>query len=1217
MGRPERPVDPHAGPVERLAWELRRLRNEAGRPSYRELARRAHFSRSTLAEAATGMRLPTLETTVAYAVACGGERVDWEARWAEAAAELERSRRRCPYPGLAPLRGDDADLFFGRDRLADDLDEAVRRGPFTAVFGASGSGKSSLLLAGLLPRLEARGTPSAVMTPGARPTAALEEALASLGEKGVLVVDQFEEAFTLCADDAERAAFLDALTALEGPTVVIGVRSDFYEHCSRHPGLVAALRENVQLPLGPVSAGELRAIVVEPAARVGLSVEPALVEAVLADADGEPGSLPLVAHVLRETWSRQPGDELRLADYRSAGGVREAVARTAERLYQDLDPAQGRLVRSVFLRLTALGEGTEDTRRRLDRDELTGLGDPGELDEILDRLAAARLVVVDRDTVEVVHEALIQAWPRLRGWLADDREALYRHRRLTVAAVEWDGHGCREEFLFRGGRLAVWEGQDAEALNEVERAFLAAGRAREAGERAAARRRVRRGFAGLGVTAVVVSVLAVLALIQADRNADARDRAYSRQLAAEARRQLALDPSLALLLATRAYEAEPTAEAESALRQTVVDARVRAERATGLSNAGGLTAAPDRRSFAVWGGGRAPGSTVQLWRWDGTSLTRNGADIEPGAAVTGAAFSADGRRLALGAGDGTIGVWELSGTPRRTRLLRLGGFGTTAVAFAPDGRLAGALGRDLRVWNPDQTRELERVKAPGYLESLAFDPGGTRLATGGLGLPIRLWDASGPRLKGLQEAAGGSPRRVAFAPDGAWAASAEADGGSLWRLRGWPSRGEWKAQARLRGHGGYVEDVEFSADGTRLATYADDRTVRVWTTGSVLDPLLLRIPSGATKGVAFAPDGRALAGIANDGTLRVWDVQVGTAAPPGRPGIEDVSISADGRYTAALTVRGDRVVVRDATRGAAPVLDRRVGAREATAMVLSPDGRRVATAGSGPVRVWDLVRGGEPVVVDRRPRLGATLAFSADGGTLAVGDGDGPKVWRVSGQGPPVEIALPKGPAGGLWNGGLAFAPDGRRLAAGRADGTVGIWDLASRERPRVLRGGRKPSADLVFGPDGRLLAGAAADGTVLIWDVAGGGAITTVLRGEGGDILHGRWLSFSPDARWLAITDQAGGLRLWRTGGGPDPLVVGGLGTAAGPLAWRGNSLVASLLGAVGREGAGRWPPPAHLRTWTCEVCVPGGRLLALARDRATRALTAEERRVYLTRSE
>ncbi|MEV4254530.1 hypothetical protein AB0J52_15380 [Spirillospora sp. NPDC049652] len=1227
MGRPERPLDPHAGPVERLAWELRGLRDRAGRPSYRELAARAHFSRSTLAEAATGLRLPSLEATLAYATACGGDAAGWEARWRTAAKELERSRRRCPYPGLAPLEAADADLFFGRDDLVEQVRAAVARGPLTAVFGASGSGKSSLLRAGLAPALTAEGVPVAVLMPGAHPRAPLDEAVESLGPDGVLVVDQFEEAFTLCADAGERAEFLDAVAALAdggGPRVVLGVRGDFYGHCSRHAGLVAALRAGAQLPIGPLTARELRAVIVEPAARVGMEVEPALVEAVLAEAEGEPGTLPLVAHALRESWRRQPGQVLRLADYRAAGGVREAVARTAEELHGDLDPPQRDLLRAVFLRLAALGEGTEDTRRRVDRDELAGLADPGEIDALLDRLAAARLVVVDRGTAEPAHEALIDAWPRLRGWLADDRAALLRHRRLTSAADDWHAHDRDAEFLLRGGRLAEWDEADPGPLNERERAFLAAGRARRDAERAAERRRARRRFGGLSLVAAVVAVLAVVALVQADRNADARDRARSRQLAAEARRQFALDPALALSLAAESHRVAPTVEADTVLRQALADARHRPAPATGLTIVTGMAAAPDRTRIAVWGPGRGGETSVRTWRWENGRLVPDGPGLEIPTLVNDAAFGTDGRTLAVGSGKGAVEVWDASGGRGRIRKLweEGGSPGKTVVAFA-GGRVAAARGKEVRVWDlAEPDRAFVRLGAARDVDAVALSPDGRQLVCGGFGLAQRMFTLTRTGAEPLRTALDSRPTDLAFSPSGAWMVSTQGREARLWRTDREAGRGDWQAEATWRMGVEPFRGAVFSTDGDRVATFADDHAVRVWDTGSTLDPLTLRIPSGVLRAVAFAPDGRGLAGVTGQGALHVWDVTAGTGERSARleahDGMADRSLSADGGRVLATSAKSDRFAVWDAGRGGRPIADRRVPPGQADYAVLSPDGRRAATGGffGAPVRLWDLAGGPPHVLMESGARTTA-LAFGGDGRTLAVNSGgaDDVRVWRVPPQGPPTEVTgWRRVREGGRADGGLAVSADGRRLASARGDGSVWLWDLSGRARPRVLRGVRSTVAELALSRDGRWLAGACADGTVLLWDTAADGAAAAVMRGTGGEVLQGRSLAFTADGSWLAATEPSGGLRVWRVGeGSAEPLTFGGLGGPVGPLTFDGTRLVTAFTGQVGSDGASRWRWPSRVRAWECEVCGPADRLPALVRRHTPRPFTPDERRLYL----
>lgn len=408
MPRKERPLDAESGPLLELAAGLRQLRQKAGNPPYRELANKAHYSISTLSSAASGQRLPTLAVTLAYVRACDGDLEEWERRWREAAeclgAEAHTdpgSAEACgtppPYAGLRSFREQDAEWFFGRERLVEELAERLERQRFVVVIGASGSGKSSLLRAGLVPRLRPVAT-TVVLTPGPRP---LEECAVQLGalagvtpgglyeelkedpanlgrvvrqaiarsgaDELVLVVDQFEETFTLCPDDAERDRFIAALvTAASAEAgrcrVALGVRADFYAHCTHHAPLVEAMRD-AQVPVGPMNLDELRRAVVKPAQQAGLTVEGALLASLTAQAHGQAGVLPLLSHALLQTWRRRRGNALTLAAFDAAGGLEGGLARTAEEFYQRLDPEQRKLAQGVFMRLTALGEGTEDTRR--------------------------------------------------------------------------------------------------------------------------------------------------------------------------------------------------------------------------------------------------------------------------------------------------------------------------------------------------------------------------------------------------------------------------------------------------------------------------------------------------------------------------------------------------------------------------------------------------------------------------------------------------------------------------------------------------------------------------------------------------------------------------------------------------------------------------------------------------------------------------------------
>ncbi|MER7693391.1 hypothetical protein [Streptomyces sp. NPDC097610] len=343
------------------------------------MAQRTNQGASTLSQAAAGERLPTLSIVMAYVQACGGDSEEWVSRWREAAAEAAAEPRtededaEPPYRGLARFEPGDAELFFGRDELTDRLLELTRSRRFTAVFGPSGSGKSSLLRAGLIPRLRNpdRATPQPaalrVLTPGAYPLRTREQRLTPKDTDGEtwLIVDQFEELYTLCHDPAERDQFIDHLLTATDPAsrlrVVIAVRADFLGRCAEHPALTAALQSGTALA-GPMSRNELREAIVKPAQAAGLVVERGLTARILDEVEREPGALPLMSHALLETWRRRKGRALTTQAYEAAGGLNGAIARTAEDVHAHLIPSQADLARRILLRLITPGEGTGNPR---------------------------------------------------------------------------------------------------------------------------------------------------------------------------------------------------------------------------------------------------------------------------------------------------------------------------------------------------------------------------------------------------------------------------------------------------------------------------------------------------------------------------------------------------------------------------------------------------------------------------------------------------------------------------------------------------------------------------------------------------------------------------------------------------------------------------------------------------------------------------------------
>lgn len=487
----------------------------------------------------------------------------------------------CPYRGLLAFEAQDRHLFFGRERVVADVLARIAPGRLLAVIGASGSGKSSLLRAGVLAAVQAgeRGPlhSARLITPGAHPPLDLEDD----GDE-VLVVDQFEELYTQCHDSDRRARFIAALLARKGP-VVIGVRADFYGEMSTHAGLADAVAHN-QVLLGPMRDEDLRRAIAEPARLAGLRLEPGLIDLVLRDVAGEPGALPLMSHALRETWERRDGRTLTVAAYHESGGVSSAVAQTADAVAAGTPESDRPLLRNVFLRLTELGGDVEDARRRVRIEELIPQGiSPEAVRTLLERLAEARLVTLDEGTAEVAHEVLIRRWPTLRRWLEEDREGIRLHRRLSDAARLWDASGREPTDLYRGTRLDAaveWARANRALLNGTERDFLNASvdeAARAQRTQLKANRRLRRALAGAGILLVAALALLIFALTSRHDAVRAKASAQSQALATEAESQVARDPQRALLLARAALTAAPTAEAELAASEALDANTVRSQ----------------------------------------------------------------------------------------------------------------------------------------------------------------------------------------------------------------------------------------------------------------------------------------------------------------------------------------------------------------------------------------------------------------------------------------------------------------------------------------------------------------------------------------------------------------------------------------------------------------------------------------------------------------
>ncbi len=1180
MGRPERPIDPGDGPIAELASELRKLRDKAGRPSYRELARRASFSVTVLSEAAGGRSWPTLAVVKGYVRACGGDEREWEERWLRGADQLreqaEAAAQPPPYRGLASYGVEHAGLFFGRDALTRDLLKRLTTGRFVAVFGPSGSGKSSLLRAGLLAAVS-RGDLNAaeswvpiLLTPGELPVMALAdrvavltgttaaavrddlladpgrlaallaEALPDSGE-ALLVVDQFEELFTVCRDERQRDCFVRVLltaAAADGAhiRVVLGVRADYYAQCATWPELVSALRD-AQLLVGPMDAGELQDAILKPAEHAGATVERALIATVLAETGTEPGALALVSHALLETWRHSPPGRMTLSGYQEAGGVSRAIASTAEQVYAGCDEDQRRLLRRMFLRMIALGEGSPDARRRVTPDELVLGTDPGTATMLVDRLAQARLVTADDGSVQLAHEALIRYWPRLTDWIAESREDLRVQRRLADAAAEWSGQGHDPAALYRGTRLAVarsWAERDADltGLTQGEQHFLDASRAAEDADRAAvtrAARRLRRLVTALVALLTAVSVTAGVAVWQRESTLSAERGALSGQFAAKSAEIASVNPDAGALAALAAYDAKATVPARSALLSTTAccattQASLRGD--SGIIYAVALS--PDGSLLAAGGQAHA----VHLWD------TADGAQVAVlrgfAREVNTVVFSPGGDLLAAGSADHTIRIWNVA-TRAIMRVLPGGTGAIEDLAFGRGDTLLASVSRDgqVRLWDartgqvqgslalgrvlPSAGPRAHAVGAPrvhvrpadGRL-SVAFSPDGGTLAVSD-GPAVTLWDITDlahPQLAGTLTGATRNLTELAYSPDGTMIAGQQAGGDVLlWnRARG--------TRMLLPAEGSGSRGLAFSADGTVLLTAGFDQ-VRLWATSAGrLAGAVTRRVLGANAAMAYSAGSGTLALGGYGGSVQLWRAPI----PPfagNTGGITGLTVIPGG--TSVLSVSGDdsaRLWRADGSLRTSWNLPARPDA-----LAVSRDGKLVAIAGAdGTVSIRTLP-GLASVRVLHAPGAATGVAFSPDGGLVAATTRATVTVWNTA-----TGAVLPSMTFTGRSVNGIAFSPSGAgNLVAISSQGLIIVWDALTGHVMAKKRPGMGRLGALAFSPDGRVLA-TAGSGGIALWDPANL-RFLGVLAGSVGSV---RSLAFSPDGTSLASGENNGSILLW-----------------------------------------------------------------------------------------
>jgi WD40 repeat protein/DNA-binding SARP family transcriptional activator len=1058
----------------------------------------------------------------------------------------EAFRDICPFKGLAPFEPADAEFFFGRERLVEELLGRLEEVPFLALVGASGSGKSSLLRAGLLPALD---RDHVLVRPGdPQPFA---------GNANVFAVDQFEELFAGELNEEQRAAFVTALVEIgwdpeRRALVMIALRADFFVHLARYPELADLVGPN-HILLGPMSTSELRRTIEGPSERVGLEAEPELVDTLVDDVAGEPGGLPLLSTALVDLWEERDGRRLTLAAYTRSGGVRGAVGRHAEAAFRSLDADDQLVARRVLLRLVGGDEAL--TRRRASRAELDADEDE-RVSHVLSVLTERRLLVVDGDSVELIHEALLQHWPRLRTWLEEDNQGRVLQLRLAQAAAEWQESGREPGELYRGARLAAaveWaESAGAGTLNRFERDFLHESR------RASARanRRLRMLLAAalvLLIAALAAGGVALAARSSADRQATS---ATAERLGAQALIQPSLD--LSLLLAREAVNLDDSL----ATRGYLLAALLRAPAAIAIAHEGGGSVfdealSPHGQTLAV----RGDDGNIVLF--DARTMNRIGSvplgDSQislfgiPGSRHA-LAYNPDGRTLAVGSTNGHNAIVHL--VPRGASKPRVTVSSKDAtvpdLAFSPDGQTlatgemrSGADNpkREIIVLRNARTGAAERHShaiVSGRLVGYTSDGRYLLVTTGDS--TSELLDAR--TLKTVKKYHLGEP--AALAPRGSLAAFGHTDG-SVTLL----DLATGKKTTPSDRTGSNVDSLSFSPDGKTLATGDDDGTIGIW---DVRDGVLGEVYRGHTaeaNALTFSPDGRTLYSGSYDGSVIAWDVtgarRLGRPFPIA-PNSDDSSIQSDvapDGSTFATSPRSNAVELwSSATRTVVRRL--RVPVGDTNGMRFSSDSTLLGVAGSSHAAVWDVRTGRVVRVLPVGSGINEgcnAVAFSPDGRVVAVAGVQAIRLYDLRTGHQVVEM-----PSGATPQD-LDFSPDGKLLASATLAGGVDLWDVETgRSLASLSNGshGRAYDSTVRFSPDGRMLAVGDTSGNVVIWDVAKRRPIGSPLAGQNVSVDT---VDFDPSSRMLVTMSDDGNLRLWdfatqKLIGAPIPVSTGG-GTA------------------------------------------------------------------------
>ncbi len=1056
-----------------------------------------------------------------------------------------------PYQELAAFGEKDADFFFGRETFVNGLVEAVNKQPLVGVIGPSGSGKSSVVYAGLIPKLRITGNwLIESFRPGNQPFYQLASALVhqlvpeideiqqlqsaavldknikqglvpleqitsriierNPGKRLLLFVDQFEELYTLCPKE-EQECFADLMLQAihqNNLTLVFTLRADFYGFVLACRPLRDALQQFAPQLLSAMNREELQRTIEQPAQKIEVQLEAQLTQRILDDVGNEPGNLPLLEFALARLWSLQQNRLLTHQAYDEIGGVKKALANHAEQIYQQLNEQKQQIAQRIFVQLIRPGEGTEDTRRIATRKEV---GD--ENWGLVSYLAGykARLVVTGRDeksgedTVEVVHEALIREWQTLREWMNTNRQFRVWQEQLRAANRQWEATNQDEGSLLRGAALAEAEEKLKEHPEDlihekefIERSIQERERQEEE-EKARRQREIRIAWIISGGSFVALLITAGLGLMAFYQWTEAqKDNILT--LVASARANFVAGQQLEGMI--------DSLRAEQQSHDLLFGREEVADQVVGIL----MESTTDIQEHNRW---RRFNKIPDKNLWKGTNNHM---------------FTVvDGDK-----NESKVKLWDASG--KLTATINIQQQHLSRIAFSPE----------------------------RHLSKIAFSPERQQLVTGGYDGTIKLWDISGRLIKTLPYNKNGYSS-VAFSSNGRWLATSSGVNSpvTLWNTTSKINEIDTQQQV--------VFDIAFSPDNQHLATAGFDHTVKLW---SILDnssPIaIFKTLHGRVSEVAFTPDGsRLLTYSSDDGTTELWNLKGNEIATitvlpenlseiafgpdgllltdyskdrrkvklrdtfgktiatidPKQNDFPRIVISSDGQRLATINFHDQKVKLWDTSAKLIATINPQKGSIQ---LALDPHGTRFATVGDkGTIQWWD-DKGKLIATFNTHQKDVYTIAFSPDGQRLAILGQDGVQLWDDNGR----LIATPNTHQKDVYR--VAFSPDGQRLAIGELEGEVQLWNVKRNTTTRIYTQ-QGIIDDLKFSPNGQwLVTCSQLTDQVKLWD-AMGNLIATLNTHQG----HVYRVAFSPDGQRLA-TSGGGMVKLWQIGGEKELLIQG-----------------------------------------------------------------------------